>query len=473
MKKWILFLFFLWLFWGLFLLWKNHQMPLWYDHGAYKEFIESITNGKDYYSLRPYLQWQFEPFSSAFLYYIGTAMPARYILTWFYAIIYLGIALWFLFIGKRKNKYTPSSYVGLGLVFFSVILYKVMWWWFGKELIATFLLLWAIRHHRKIFIAGIFMAACIALHRLTGFIGLLYLTSLFIQKSNWKKYAWLLFFSTIFGGMTYFWTWGKHVTPFLSTKLTTYMFYSGSYGTLFTEWRFWAFESFALLCVFFGLISAWIKKKNIILNKSHWVLFWVIALMVVLRCIAHTRMEAFFDLTLILLSSQILPQIFSKKTLVYIVWIQALLWGSHLNFYHTPGITEPELKNIEAIQKYIPKNSKIFALNAVYMPWLQWYSGIEILAPYIAGYTKNNWTSLSYIMQSKKELCGFLKKMPKNTYLFVWEKERFYPAIEENNCLNEVIYINKKSRVFTLNTDYREESPPQQLQQSQNVKCSR
>lgn len=103
-------------------------MPLGYDHGAYREFINLLQGGSDYYSLRPYLQAQFEPFSGVFFYYVGTVMPASFIVTWFYAIIYLGIALWLLFIGKNNNKYTIASYLGFGLLFFSVIQYKALWW---------------------------------------------------------------------------------------------------------------------------------------------------------------------------------------------------------------------------------------------------------------------------------------------------------------------------------------------------------
>lgn len=116
--------------------------------------------------------------------------------------------------------------------------------------------------------------------------------------------------------------------------------------------------------------------------------------MVITHCIAYTRMEAFFDLALILVLSQFLPQIFSKKVLVFIVGIQAIVWTYHFHLRHQPGITETELKKIEVLQKYLPKEAKIFSLNALYMPWLQGYSQKEILAPYIAGSIKNQGYSL-------------------------------------------------------------------------------
>ncbi len=72
-------------------------------------------------------------------------------------------------------------------------------------------------------------------------------------------------------------------------------------------------------------------------------------------------------------------------------------------------------------------------------------------------------------MQNPEELCNILKKMPENTYLFVGEKERFYPSIQKNKCLSEVIYINQESRVFTLNSDYKKEFPLTKLQRSQGA----
>lgn len=471
MKKWILTLFILGFSLACFWLIQNNQMPVGYDHGAYREFINLLQNGSEYYSLRTYLQVQFEPFSWALFYYMGTIMPASFIVTWFYAIIYLGIALWLLFIGKDKNKYTIASYLWFGLFFFSVIQYTALWWWFGKEIIATFFLLWAIRHRKKLIIATIFMAACMALHRLTGFVGLLFIASLLLDKNikGRSLYIWLLLFSASIAGITYFWTWQRQIMPFLWQKISGYVFLDGSYGTLFSGIKFWFFESWLLLCGTAALLHSIVRRKSLHANKHHLVLFWSLGFMVVARCIAHTRLWVFFDLALIMLLARVLPQVFTKKIMLFVVTIQAAIWIHHLSFYHTPNISEWELNKIEAIHKYLPQDSKIFVLNARYMPWLQGYSGLEIVTPYVAWYIKNNWSSLVKVMQNPEELCNILKKMPENTYLFVGEKERFYPSIQKNKCLSEVIYINQESRVFTLNSDYKKEFPLTKLQRSQGA----
>lgn len=451
MKKWILTIFSIWFFLSLFLLWENHTMPLGYDHGAYRKLIDTMYAGTEYYSLRSYLQSQFEPFSWVLFYLIRSAVPTSYILTWFYAAIYLGMALWFLFLWKNQNKYTLTSYLGFSLVFFSVVQYKVMWWGFGKELIATFFLLWAMRYNKKILIATIFLSASIALHRLTWFVGLAFFIILLFDKNKvTQKYKWILILSLFLGAFTYFWTWKKHILPFMWWKLQNYIFLKWPYGTLFSEREFWAYESFFLLCGIYGAWKLYFQKRKKYISTWRVGLFLLMGFMVITRSIAHTRLGAFFDMALILLLAQTLPQVFSKKILISIVGIQALIWGYHFHLYHKPGISETELRKIEFLMHYIPKEAKIFSLNPIYMPWLQG-SSREILDPSIARNTKKQGYPLTSIMQNKELLCHFMKKSPPNTYLFVGEKERFYPSIQDNWCLNEVIYISAKSRVFIFN----------------------
>ncbi len=112
------------------------------------------------------------------------------------------------------------------------------------------------------------------------------------------------------------------------------------------------------------------------------------ACMVITRSIAHTRLGAFFDLMLILMLAQLLPQIFTKKILLFIVAIQSLFWLSYTSRHHVPDISPKELNNIESLHRYVPKDSQIFTLNTRYMPWLQGYSKITIVTPSIRGYAQ-------------------------------------------------------------------------------------
>jgi ABC-type siderophore export system fused ATPase/permease subunit len=110
-----------------------------------------------------------------------------------------------------------------------------LWWAFGKQMFATFFFILLMRYYKNAFIAFLLITGCIALHRLTGFLALLYfIISYFIsQKKNIKEYL-PIFLGACVAFISYATLFYEQVFPYIKSFITQpkkQVFLDGKYGT--------------------------------------------------------------------------------------------------------------------------------------------------------------------------------------------------------------------------------------------------
>lgn len=399
---------FLWSLWvGMMIFWyiQNHWLALGYDHGAYKHFIDLLSSAHDIRQLPEYLQHQFEPFSGTFFYVLSEFIGTDVLFGWWYLGIFIALSGALFLLGKKGNKYTLGSYLGLFLFFFSVLQYTNLWWSFGKQMFATFFLILLMRYHKNAAIALILSVACIWLHRLTGFVAILFLifSLLVADKKNKPKDICVTLWAVILGITCYIDTFSYQVLPFLSNitwHITKFIWMSGSYGTGLWNKEFWFYLTPMVLMTLLGCVR-YCAHKNIkkLLKKPHVLLLIIVSFMVIFRCIAHTRLWSFLELFLIILLVKTLYGSIQKKWLSLFVVLQIIIWWIFANRWHTPFIDTAEYSIIKNVTQDLPKDVTLVTLTGAYMSWVSGFTQSEIYSLY-------QWVSSSVWSSEEKSSCN-------------------------------------------------------------------
>lgn len=412
----------------------NSGMPLWYDHGAYRHFVHLISTWKAIHDIPMYLQQQFEPFSGTFFYALSVLTEEKYVYSYWYVILYIFIGLALFLLWKRKRKYTYGSFLGLALFIFSVTQYNNFWWSFGKQMFSTFFLLLFLRYSQKYLLSIMLLIACIALHRMTGFLAILYvlLSSLFSFN---KKQRYIFLVAMIIAILSYVSTFDIQVLPFLSHKINHYIFLSGTYGTGLPSGIFWAYEiPVALLCLV--AISYLIYTRRIIMKHP---LVWLVAIitwMVISRSIAHTRLQSFVDLFFIIFLVRFWYFFLPKNILIAALLAQSILWSIFVFQWRTPFLSQQEDIDIQNMLENIPKNVSLVTLAGAYMSSMTSYYDGEIYSTY-QGVGSNifNKNELTQMRRDKKILCKNLGLLPHKVFVYFGAKEKF-TSTQNNQCLS-------------------------------------
>lgn len=437
---------FLWFIWVLAMGWfffQNYPLPLWFDHGAYKHFINLLSENQSITKMPEYLQYQFEPFSGTFFYTLTQFLGKDILFTWWYLIIFIGISLALFLLGKRKNRYTIGSYLGLFLFFFSVLQYSPFLWSFWKQMFAVFFFVLLIRYHKNIPIMIMLVAACIWIHRLTGFVAILFLSITFLLK--YKKYpkVFLPFLIwIIIGSLTYIDTFSYQIKPLivsLTQHFSRYIWVPGQYGTGLTPWAFWFYQIPLLFMILLGATSYFSdKKKGDLLKMPQFITAVIIGGMVLFRSIAHTRLWPFFDLFLIVLITQIFYSSFHKIWIYIFLIIHMTTWWVWAYQSHTPFIAEKEYQTIRAIARDMPDNGNLVTLTGAYMSWMSDVFDREIYSLY-QGVSSKVWSKKDrkQMKYDKEFLCKNLRKIPWDVFVYLWSKEIFTSPLD-NPCLEIV-----------------------------------
>lgn len=419
----------------------NGGIPLWYDYGAYKHFIKLLSEGNSINMLPLYIQRQFEPFSGTFFYTLSIWLWSNSLFSWWYLWIYIFTAIGLFLLGKKKNIYTIGSYVALFLFLFSVLQYVNFWWSFGKQIFATFFLVLLMRYHKKTIIGLIFLTTCIALHRLTGFIAILFIVWNFLSQKSYKK--WLIIMAIWLAIATYYPTFHLQVSPYLWRGLKQYMFLPQSYGTGLQWITFWLYE---LPLLVLAIIVCWGKRQKMCC-KAFMLPAWFILCMVVFRWIAHTRLESFMDLFAILFILKNITQN-HRKILIIFALIQLSLWFWFLGKWHTAFIDRDENSLIQEIVQTMPENVHMVTLSSGYMSMMTGYTSREIYSPdfgiWANKFSKKEWRLMRY---DPDVLCKNLSYIPGDVILYVWTKEA--PKSTQNNtCLREIKRWTNGAQIF-------------------------
>lgn len=421
---------------------QNHGIPLWFDHGAYSHLIQILAANGNIETMPTYIQSQFEPFSGIFFYTITRWIPESLLFSFWYIGIYALTSVALFLLGKKHGKYTLWSYLGLFLFIFSVSQYVNFWWSFGKQMFATFFLILLMRYHTKSIITVIFLAACIALHRLTGFIAILFIVFSFFQKKAPPK--WPLFIAVWAALITYLPTFQIQVLPFLTGKIQNYIFLSKGYGTWLNGITLWMYEIpiLLLLCS----IASVIKKKNILRSPYSWLLLFTF-LMLIFRWIAHTRIGTFFDLSVIIFLTVYWASL-RKNIFILFLIIQMWLWFSFWAKWHSSYIDQEEKKIMHNLIQTVPENIKIVTLTSSYTSMLIWYSKKEIYSPEFGiGRSVFHGSDLQKMRIDEEILCKNLWLLSWEVILYVGAKERS-KSTTHARCLHEIIRWDNKARLL-------------------------
>jgi hypothetical protein len=102
--------------------------------------------------------------------------------------------------------------------------------------------------------------------------------------------------------------------------------------------------------------------------------------MVFFRSIAHTRLQSFVDLFIIIIITKILFQYVSSKWIIIFIVIQSLLWVSFSSKWHTPFISLEENDRIKRIATTLPDSVHIVTLSPAYNAWMSKYTAREIFS---------------------------------------------------------------------------------------------
>ncbi len=432
---------------------QNGGLPLGYDHGAYKHIINLLWENQNLQDLPKYLKHQFEPFSGTFFYSLTAFTGQEVFFWWGYLGIFILTWVSLFLLGKKKRKYTVWSYLWLFLFFFSAIQYINLWWAFGKQMFATFFLILLIRYYRNSIIAFILMAACLSLHRLTGFVAISYFlfTYLFSQKRNLKHYYALLIGLWV-AAFSYFVLFYEQVFPLIRNIITNpqnQVFIQWKYGTGFSGRELFFYLVPVLLMVFLGLVqSMWGRGIREFLKKPHTVSALLIGLIVVFRSIAHTRLWTFLDLFLIIIITRSLYHLFDRKWIYVFIITQCVVWGVFVNKWHTPFIDQTEYKIIRDVTRDMPRDVTLVTLSWAYMSWLTGYTHREIYSPH-QWIWQMLWTSLERknMKYIPNKLCNNLSKLPWNVVIYIGAREN-YSSLKDNPCITEVQKWQNGSRLF-------------------------
>ncbi len=425
------------LFWlSLMTVWffQNRWLPLGFDHGVYAHLINRIEQSGFLSNLPSYLRHQYEPFSGVFFYNLNTFIGRDYLYGWLYLGIYLLTGLSIFILGKNKKHYTLGAIFWILLFLFSTLQYFNLFWSFGKQIFATFFLILFLRYQKKYVVASFFLIACISLHRLTGFLAIIFLWASFFTSQRKMPLQSLCPLIPIFiGALPYLLdnSFFFQIQPILRNKVENLFMISGNHGTWFSKGNFMYFEIPSIIIfIFWGL---YFFKKNItknILYNPLVIIFSVITLMVFFRSIAHSRLQSFFDLFLILIMTKFLFEYIKIKWLVVLVIIQAILWLSFASRWHEPYISQYENTIIKNITQDIPKQVKIFSFTPGYNSWLKRYTAAEIYSP-------GSREKFKKISHDRNELCSHLELLWGSIYIYIGEHE-YIGSILKNPCLRTV-----------------------------------
>lgn len=419
----------------------NGGIPLWYDYGAYRHLIQLLSDGKSIGSLPLYVQRQFEPFSGTFFYTLSAWLWSDSLFSWWYLWIYILSATGLFLLGKKKDVYTIGSYIAFFLFLFSVLQYVNFWWSFGKQMFATFFLVLLMRYHKKTIIGLIFLTACIALHRLTGFIAILFILWNFLSQKSYKK--WLIIMSIWLAIATYYPTFHLQVSPYLWRGVKQYIFLPESYGTGLQWITFWLYE---LPLIILAIVVWWGRRKKLYYRAFILPACFII-FMVVFRCIAHTRLESFMDLFVIIFILKNITQN-HRKILIIFALVQLTLWFWFVSKWHTSFIGRDENSLIQKIVQTMPKDVQMVTLSSKYMSMMTWYTSREIYSQnfgiWANTFSKKERESMHY---DHDTLCKKLSYIPGNVVLYVWVKEA--PLSTQNNvCLREIKRWKNGAQIF-------------------------
>lgn len=453
LTKKILLIWFLWV--SLLTFWyaQNSGLPLGYDHGAYRHLINLLTVNSDLDELPTYLQHQFEPFSGTFFYSITTWMGKEILFGWWYLCIFVLTSIALFLLWKKKKKYTLGSYLGLFLFLFSSIQYMNFWWAFGKQMFATFFLILLMRYCKKGFIAFLFITACISLHRLTGFVALSYFTISYLvsQKKSIKQYYSILI--GIFAGfLSYLVLFHEQVFPYIKNFITSpekQILIDGKYGTGFSGSELFFYLVPILLMVILWMTHLFSQKntKNLLRLPSV-LIAGLLALFIVLRFIAHTRMGTFLDLFLIIIITRYLYTFFHRKWIYIFLIIQCIVWWTFVSKWHTPFVDQTEYRIIQDITHDMPENISLVTLSWAYMSWISGYTNREIYSPR-QGIWQDIWSPLERknMENTPQVLCSNLSKLSWNVILYIWAREQ-YTSLTNNACIKEVKKWENGTKLF-------------------------
>lgn len=412
----------------------NQGIPFGYDYNYYQQFTNFYSSFQgNMKELSAWFRYQFEPFSGTFFYSLTSFLGKNFLYSWWYFIIFILTGISLVFFWKRGRYYTFGSVLGFFLFYFSSIQYLNLVGSLGKQLFATFFLLLALRHRQKLIISIPLFIACIGLHRLTGFVAILFIlvSSFSPKKQNTKEC--IAFIGIIFAAIiTYIPSFDVQVMPFLRQII-----YPAK--ILFHKWQYWAGFSYihflyhifpvtALLLI--GLFS---KKKYTKKNYGYIFIVILIGSLVIFRWIAYNRLESFLQLVMILLIIKY-PQIYQKKWIWAVLVLQVILWSITVKEYFIVRISTEEYKNIEQMLSKAPKNIYIINLSHPYRAALAGRSTLDIRDMYNTLIKDMTKAEESKIRHDKSYFCEKLSQLNRPTFVYSWSLDNF--ASEQNNpCL--------------------------------------
>lgn len=446
MSKILLILWFLgaWLL-GMYIL-GNNGIPLWYDHGAYKHFVNILEKTGNIQSIPYYLQQQFEPFSGVLFYTLTRYIGQEVVFSYGYPLLYLLISISFFLLGKKNGKYTFGSYIWLLFFLISVGQYMNLWWAFWKQMFAILFLILLIRYNKKTIIGLILLAWCIALHRLTGFVAIMYIV--FDIIFNHKRQSKIILYALALGLITYIPTIQIQVLPYLHNIANqSHIFLTWKYGTGFSKPIFWTYITPLLIAALISMkwaFQARALKEWVPLMLSIVIIFFIITF----RGIGHTRFQSFWDLFLIIFISQLWYRYINVKILTIITVLQISMWSYFTHRWHTPYIEKEELDIIKNITSSMPKNINIVTLTWAYMSMMTGYVDNEIYSTYQGIWsTVFDKNELKEMRWNKSVLCKNLELIDGNTFIYVGAKEVFTSTID-NPCLHEIKNWHNNARLL-------------------------
>lgn len=453
MIKKILLILFLWM--SLLIFWyiQNSWLPLWYDHGAYKHFVNLLAENQNLENIPTYLKYQFEPFSGTFFYVLTAGVGAENLYGYGYLFIFILTWVSLFLLWKKKGKYTLWSYLGLFLFLLSSLQFMNLWWAFGKQIFATFFLLLLMRYYKNAFIAFLLMTACLSLHRLTGFLALLYFGISFSlsHKKNMKAYFSILIGICV-GILSYLVFFGEQVIPYLRGFIEhpqQQIFLEGKYGTWFGWSELLFYFAPILFIVFFTIFWMFSQKnKKNFLRLPAVIFTFFLALCILFRSIAHTRMWSFLDLFFIILITRYLYVFFHKKWMCIFLITQCIFWWIFVHKWHTPFLDKFEYSIIRDITQYMPENTTLVTMSGAYMSWITGYTNREIYSLH-QWVWQNVWSYFERkdMRNNSETLCKNLSRLPGNVIVYVWAREK-YTSLVNNTCIKETNKWKNWTRLF-------------------------
>lgn len=422
---------------------NNQTMPLGFDHGPYKYFIwlYESHNGR-MPELSHTLQSQFEPFSGAFFFYLKTAVSDHFLFTWLYLGAHIFISILFFVLWKNNRKYSLWWLIGWLLFLISSVQYGNYAGALWKQIFATIFLLLGMRYQKKIFLQSIFFLACIVLHRLTGFVAILFsLFTLLSAKKNIPSTNKVAFVSVIcLAIITYIPTFRSQVLPYLvslTSHIHEHIFIQGRYGAGFSGKNFWFLEIPLILIIFLWIAQAHKKNYKSLVKNPYILTFGVVAFLVIFRGIAHSRFQSFFDLFLLLIFTQYASVYVWKKWIYTLLVIQMILWAWIFAHDHTSPIDSQEGDIIKGIVENMPDNAQLFSLSSEYRALMTGYGHRDFRdeeRKYLSIKTKNERIQLS---KDKQFLCEKLWNVENEVFLYRGAKEKVLSPVD-NPCLRVI-----------------------------------